>query len=411
VKELLAARPVVFRDMYPVSTTYATHGIYYYPAKFIPHVVRYCIENYAAGPETRLFDPFAGSGTAGVEAYLKGFKFILADINPILRQMAEVKLLRLDPQKDWEPELNRCLFALESGNRRFVPNWRGIDYWYAPPVLELLMNRWGNLKEIDSPLRPIIAFALLRISRFFSWDEDKAPKLFKSKRKTEELQKILGGNWKDLMKTQLEKTAAEYLARVIEFNRFAEYLVNEPVYEIFSGIDISEPAEFPRIGYDLVVTSPPYLQAQEYLRTSKLDLYWLGYSEKEISSLAKREIPYKKPPADWWREYPTLEEVASSHAQKNLVVSYFYYLLKAFDLTLENLSPGGHICVFLGSPRAQGNEIPIWRFIADHFERRGLEIIEVLEDRIANRKLFKGRKNLNPMGMESEFLLVARKAS
>ncbi|MGC8893625.1 MAG: hypothetical protein ACP5QG_02105 [candidate division WOR-3 bacterium] len=92
-----------------------------------------------------------------------------------------------------------------------------------------------------------------------------------------------------------------------------------------------------------------------------------------------------------------------------LAISYFYYLLKAFDLTLENLLPGGHICVFLGSPKTQGKEVPIWRVIADHLENRGLQLIEVFKDRIANRKLFRGRKNLNPMGMESEFLVVARK--
>ncbi|MGC8893626.1 MAG: hypothetical protein ACP5QG_02110 [candidate division WOR-3 bacterium] len=291
MKEVLGARPVIFRDMYPVSTTYATHGIYYYPAKFIPHVVRYCIENYSRGPGTRLFDPFGGSGTAGVEAYMSGLDFALADINPILKHLAEVKLLRLDPHKDWRAELDRCLAALESGNGRFVPSWKSMGYWYEAPVLEELMNRWGNLEGLQSPLKSILIFALLRISRLFSWDEDKAPKLFKSKRKTEELQEILNGDWKAVMRARLEKTAREYLARVTEFNHFVRGLAREPKYEIYNGIDISEPGEFPGVRYDLVVTSPPYLQAQEYLRTSKIDLYWLGYSEKEIKRLARSEIP------------------------------------------------------------------------------------------------------------------------
>ena len=39
---------VSFRDLVPeiVSTSYLTHSIYYYPAKFIPQVVKYCIDNY-----------------------------------------------------------------------------------------------------------------------------------------------------------------------------------------------------------------------------------------------------------------------------------------------------------------------------------------------------------------------------
>lgn len=285
-----------------------------------------------------------------------------------------------------------------------------MGYWYEAPVLDELMKKWGNLMRLESPLKPILTFALLRISRLFSWDEDRAPKLFKSKRKDKELRKILSGDWKSAMKTQLAKISLEYLGRVMDFNRFAGFLTRKPEYVVYNGIDVSEPKEFPRISYDLVVTSPPYLQAQEYLRTSKLDLYWLGYSEEEIKRLTNKEIPYKKPPADWWREYPIIDGIIRIHQnQKSLMISYFYYLLRAFDLTIESLSPGGYICVFLGSPKANGNEILIWRLIAEHFENRGLELTEVLEDRIVNRKLFRGRKNLNPMGMESEFLVVAKK--
>lgn len=341
---------------------------------------------------------------------MQGLDFTLADINPILKHLAGVKLLRIDPDKDWQGELDRGLAAIEKGNGRFAPSWKTIDYWYPSPVLEELMRRWGNLMGLESPLKPVLVFALLDVSRLFSWDEDKAPKLFKSKRKTKELQQILNGDWKASMKARLEKKATEYLERVIEFNRFAGHLSREPEYKVFNGVDVSDPWSFPEISYDLVITSPPYLQAQEYLRTSKLDLYWIGYSEEEIKRLTRREIPYKRPPAEWCREYPLIGELASPEGHNSLVVSYFYYLLKALDLTVKNLSPGGYICVFLGSPKAQGNEIPIWGAIAEHFESRGLEPTKVLEDRIANRKLFRGRKNLNPGGMESEFLVVARKS-
>ena len=41
-------RLVSFRDLVPeiTSTSYLTHGIYYYPAKFIPQVVRFCLDSY-----------------------------------------------------------------------------------------------------------------------------------------------------------------------------------------------------------------------------------------------------------------------------------------------------------------------------------------------------------------------------
>ncbi len=54
-------RLVSFRDLVPeiTSTSYLTHGIYYYPAKFIPQVVRFCLDSYTKKDDW-IIDPFAG---------------------------------------------------------------------------------------------------------------------------------------------------------------------------------------------------------------------------------------------------------------------------------------------------------------------------------------------------------------
>lgn len=53
------------------STTYGAFSLYRYPAKFIPHVVAYVLENYAS-PDMRVFDSFGGYGTTGVVSQLYG---------------------------------------------------------------------------------------------------------------------------------------------------------------------------------------------------------------------------------------------------------------------------------------------------------------------------------------------------
>ncbi|HLE63391.1 MAG TPA: hypothetical protein VI750_09635, partial [Pyrinomonadaceae bacterium] len=55
---------VSFRSLVPeiTETTYLTHALYYYPAKFIPQVVRYCLNEYSA-EGSWVIDPFAGSAT------------------------------------------------------------------------------------------------------------------------------------------------------------------------------------------------------------------------------------------------------------------------------------------------------------------------------------------------------------
>ena len=53
------------------STTYGTFGLYGYPAKFIPQIIAYALNEYA-GSGMSVFDPFAGYGTTGVVSNVYG---------------------------------------------------------------------------------------------------------------------------------------------------------------------------------------------------------------------------------------------------------------------------------------------------------------------------------------------------
>lgn len=63
------------------STTYATFGLYRYPAKFIPQVIAYVLERYGR-PGMSVFDPFAGYGTVGVVAKVYDHDYEMWDLNP-----------------------------------------------------------------------------------------------------------------------------------------------------------------------------------------------------------------------------------------------------------------------------------------------------------------------------------------
>ena len=70
-------RNVLFRNLVDLpSTTYATFGLYRYPAKFIPHVIAYLLEKYGR-PKMKVFDPFAGYGTVGVVSRTYGHDYEL----------------------------------------------------------------------------------------------------------------------------------------------------------------------------------------------------------------------------------------------------------------------------------------------------------------------------------------------
>src|SRR4030042_1773477 len=73
-----------FRKYIGRQVSYATHGIHRYPAKFIPQIPRFCMESYSKVGDT-ILDPFVGSGTTLLEAYISGRDSMGIDIHPLAR--------------------------------------------------------------------------------------------------------------------------------------------------------------------------------------------------------------------------------------------------------------------------------------------------------------------------------------
>ncbi len=399
--------PVSFRDLVPeiTDTTYLTHGLYYYPAKFIPHVPHYCIRHYTA-PDDWVLDPFAGSATVGLEAALLRRNAILLDINPMLNHIVPTKILFR--RADLNPsDLMHRLAEVRDSRQYFRPSWSNIEYWYDSRVLEVLCRYWGWLKEHSTdPYAQVIEVAMLRVSKHFSYAEHKAPKLFKSRYKRVQMDSLLDSDWRSLMDNMLVEESLEALYRLKDLARLQ--LCAQVIYR--GGVDTA--TSFPQVDEPVcaVITSPPYLQAQEYIRTSKLELYWLGYSEEQVKQVSRLEIPYRKAPEQVYT--PTLEKVRSRLLRPNLlsiVDAYFYYTLRALQNASETLCPDGRMCIFVGNPVVDGIQIETWRVVAEYFEPMGFEREHVYEDEIKNRQLFRGRRNKNPEGMKAEYLLVLRK--
>ncbi|MFN3689493.1 MAG: adenine specific DNA methylase Mod, partial [Fimbriimonadales bacterium] len=249
---------------------------------------------------------------------------------------------------------------------------------------------------------------LLRASRRFSWAEHKAPKLFRSRTKLREMEQLLQTDWRKYLNQFIWERSLDALRRV---RALAQLTRGHSCRAIaLAGVDsaLVDLSDVPQA--DLVVTSPPYLQAQEYIRTFKLDLFWLGYSEELVRHIAQLEIPYRKAPEQF--HSPTYVKVQAQVARADLremMNSYFYYTTAALRNAATKLKRGGYLVVFVGNPRVDGIEVETWRIIAEDFETLGFSTQGIYEDAIKNRQLFRGRRNKNPEGMPSEFLLVMRR--
>lgn len=401
---------VSFRDLVPEidDTGYLTHAIFAYPAKFIPQIVRYAINTYTKERDW-IVDPFAGSGTVGVEAYLCKRNAFLLDLNLLLNHIMPLKVYN-GKKRLREAELYKLLAGIKESKHQFTPTWSNVDYWYPPEILEVLSHYWGFINNTDANVySAIIKSALLKASKRFSYTEDRTPKLARSKRKLKAIAELLQENWREQLDEMIHRLSLKTLRSLNDFiaytqqqNRYA------PEVHWQGGVDSSY-ATVPRECAALI-TSPPYLQAQEYIRSTKMELFWLGHTEVEIRELSQLEIPYRK--ADRIIQTETLDKIRDMLTRDDLrkrLDSYFCHTVNALENSMNQLKPNAAACIFVGNPRIDGIIVEIWRILAEYFTERGFVFEKVYEDRIQTRKLFGARKNKNPDGMKSEFLLILRK--
>jgi len=421
-------------------STYGTHKIHnFYPAKFIPQVPRFVINLFQLKNKI-ILDPFAGSGTTAVESLITGNSVVSNDINPLTEFLINVKTLKFEGKNYhyYLEKLERYLISIKSRNGQFTPNWKNIDYWYEQDFLNELTKIWGYVNNMDDKdqLKLILQVSALYVSRKYSYGDDKVPKLFKSKQKKELVKMFLEDFKKDrnIMLYDLYGKAKEYLYLIFQLNKnynldykniksIDEYKTGRFNLVIKSSIEELK-NRIPNNYVDCIITSPPYIYAQEYFRSTKIDLYWLNLINDEIlKKLTEKEIGQKKSLV--YDMNSTLLKIKSYEKALNIIEKsalgmnpaeniarfkayfndMFYFIKSSKNLLLRN----GKLAIFIGEPKIFGQPIPAKDIFVEMMEYEGLKLIHELFDTIKSRHLQSGRLNLNPQGIQGEWLIIGEK--
>ena len=382
------------------STSYSTHGSYYYPARFIPQVVRYALNEYTS-PNDWVVDPFAGSGTVGIEALLTNRNALLFDINPMTKILVEAKTV-LNPNWTLLYEKSQKLFL---SNEMFIPKWTHLRYWYPENIFDILSKMWYYYYLDPDPLTLL---ALLKTSKKFSYADDQVPKLFKSKRKIAFIENLQRKNLHLIIQKFYMESLKRIYDRALIFSKLykggtVETVITngEPDYNSYANMNRQ---------FKLLLTSPPYGQAHEYIRSVKLELAWLNYTGVQITNLGKLEIPYNKPP-NFEVNSETYDDYRTKVPEKTrkLYETYFKSVLYHLSGSSQLISKSGHACIFIGNATFSGLEIPFSKVFIEHLSSLGFEHVVTLKDKIRSRKLFTGRNNLSPNGMSHEYLVILKR--
>jgi hypothetical protein len=377
-------RKVLFRELvsFP-STTYATFGLYRYPAKFIPHVIAYVLEHYAR-PKMKVFDPFAGYGTVGVVSRIYGYDYELWDLNPMLETFHSIATL--EPE---EVDVKELLNEIATSEGEFIPKWSKVNYWFPQEFLPFLFKVWGFYHSFDDKyLKLLLTIPLLKTTRFFSLDDMQRQKLSVSPISEERMVVLLTSDWKTKFFTMLEKELWKVIKGIADYWTLSP----KPTKTIVKGgVDaLNTNLEEEK---DILITSPPYLQSQEYIRQAKMDLFWLGKSEDYVRKLSKLEIPYRdvEPQPIHSETYTACRnEIEEEHLRK-VFDRYFWAVLGALTRLQERIT--SHLFLFVGRTSMRGRTVPIDRIFAEHFIELGWIHEATLVDTIVARRMFSYRVN------------------
>jgi hypothetical protein len=396
--------PILFRNTVPEisSTTYGTFAIYKYPAKFIPQVIAYVLKRYAK-PGMKIFDPFAGYGTVGIVSRVYGYDYELWDLNPIMSIIHDTAIM-----KNPKINLQELMKEIKNSQEEFIPKWSNLNYWFPEEFIPILSKAWGFVHSLTDETKYVLLIPLINVTRYFSYADEKVHKLYKSNYSRKKIDELLKKNWKSQFYSMLEKEIYKLLKKVWEYNCLNPKQVN---YRIRIGIDTLETKLDDNV--NILITSPPYLQAQEYIRSTKLELFWLGYEESYIRELSRKEIPYR--PVNEIKIYSEKfyefrEKIEDEHL-KTLYDKYFYSILNVFSVLGEKVTD--YMCIFVGPAKIRTIPIPIDDIIIEHLKEFGWEHEVTFIDKIVSRVMFE--TDINPASGEkdsrikTEHLVVLKK--
>ncbi len=364
------------------STTYGTFAIYKYPAKFIPQVIAFILKNYAK-PGMKIFDPFAGYGTVGIVSRVYGYNYELWDLNPILELIHNTATM-----KNFKVNLFKLIKEIKNSEIVFIPKWSNLNYWFPEEFISVLSKAWGYVHSLPDSLKYILLIPLINVTKYFSYSDEKVHKLYRSKYSKEKIEKLLKSNWEREFYNMLEKEIIKLQKKIWEYNKLSPKDVD---CEVKVGIDALEVELESEV--NILITSPPYLQAQEYIRSTKLELFWLGCDENYIKELSKKEIPYRdvEEIKIYSEKYYEFREKIEEKHLKILYDRYFFSILKIFQKLGEKVTD--YMCIFVGPAKIRTTPIPIDEIIIQHLTKFGWKHEITFVDKIVSRVMFESKIN------------------
>ncbi len=272
--------------------------IHPFPARMAPELALKSFEELESG--FVVLDPMTGSGTVARHASEFGHQAIGFDLDPLAVLISKVWTTPVDDQ-----EIEAGFLAVLKSALAIDPNlielpWiddddetrNFIEYWFGKPQIKELRCLAYTLSNAHAVLEEPVSISVLNVLRV------SLSRIIITKEQCASLAR-------DTSHSRPHKVAGISDYQVfLGFERSVLYVRKRLASAVPPGrtsIDLGDArhVDLPDNSVDFVLTSPPYLNAIDYLRGHRLSLVWLGYRISELRRVRSDSIGAERGPDEF----------------------------------------------------------------------------------------------------------------
>ena len=371
------------------NSTYASHALHAFPAKFPPQLPAQFIQALTE-PGERVLDPMMGSGTTLLEAQIAGRQPFGCDIDPLAARITQSKLSTPNLQKcaDWAERViaqaqqrMQNLSALQTGLEASfdAKSLEFIYYWFDDQTrLELFALKQEIDQISDDALRRffMIIFSAIIITK--SGGVSRALDLAHTRphRSQEKTRRPVFAEFRKRIKQTLRSWT-------VPANALPGLLARGNAQAI----------PLPNNSIDLIVTSPPYASnAIDYMRANKFSLVWMGYSISELSKLRSTYIGGEAAQKTYLSHLPPytaqiVQALTEKDARKGRTLARYYNeMQQALREMYRVLKPDKCAIVVVGTSIIREIDVETPRCLAEIGQQVGLRCVGIAERQLDRDK-------------------------
>ena len=367
VKNLPNIGKIEKNETYEILTKnvgYFTHSFFKYPAKFIPQIPSWAINNFTEENDIVL-DCFAGSGTTLVEASINNRECLGVDFDEISLLLSEVKTTQLSAKDFAIIEKILSKFDEKKYKNKPLPELKNLKHWFPERNISTLNALYYFIKEqkISKKVRDFLLVCYISCIRKSSYSDEQSPKPYVSTKHKKEPKKAF-----ELFPSIVEKYIQKMRSDEYQLNYKAKFIGTDARNFISSKY-------YNKV--KLVCASPPYINAFDYVRVLRLENIWLRnlddsniiqHKKKQIGTEQIYSLEYNEKPNDLGiveldKKIQGLYKVDKKRA--HIVVKYFEDMEANIANIHKYLVKKGHYVLVVGDCKIRKIVFPVYRYLIE----------------------------------------------